>query len=1512
MWKIHEGFNKAVEAASSLTKSKKSSEKKKFLAKKKVQDKNSSQKNMLYSEKINKLETTQDPKSPRASSLKNIEILHKNPAADLKEDKTISPSSVLPPTAEALDLPKKLPGEVSMTISNSERPNPTTTTAQPNETNVISEDTFLINPEIPGSSDHFNFDGQLSSIFSPLQIERLFNAEISRQDSTSDDNSIKKILWGNSSISEHNFNNHSPQINIDSPKDDNIDSMINDLNLNPSSIFNKNQHVFADTENFPPMYNNSIPALKNTIRNDSHDSIPSSRKSFKNSDSFNDLPSLPEDNFINSALYSTDPHENLLINNRKKISELAPKASFYSKASFSKTEPDFLLKQKTRSDHSKYRNNDSFENQLSQKMIFLNSASREFEIEKLNRSITDRGHKNYPSTSQSIFSRNPQFDSINESSKLITSSLKLPSPAIAADRLKLKKSIESYNASSLFETKIQRKSLHEKYSRKSEGYKLLNNRIRQKVMPPLPYDQTNALSSREPSILNSRSFISSKKNGSYRSSISNKTSKSVMVLLTPDDFAVPLPERIGDMVLDKEKKQWVNVSQIKPDSRRSSVKAVEENTHYSTVNQPPFDRQVHESNNASSSESIRHYSTTNSKHLLKKSPAKFSPSRLKRFSNNEYTDYTESNEVDYKYIENSDSSENKITYSQQNPPIINGRNSSDSTKNVNESQDFNLIEIYSRPDRMSDYDLPSLKNSKKTGVSGSFNLSKKTLLYPKYSPPELINRSSDSSPNTNSSSNSNSYDRKAPLSDLEIHPPNNSSAFEQNDSKSASDTLMLRLNSWKNEFSDLTSISLKSCGLRNLVGLSSCFPELESLDIDDNKVVSFDGIPSNILFLQARNNWFSLGNEESEPRLSKLLPHLEFIDMSENQVSNLSLFSGLIHLRVLILNRNQISSLKPLKNVRRLTSLSISDNFIKSIDLDPKDISSIEHLNLSNNRIEELHNVDNFLNLKELILESNDISVWSIKKPLEKLVNLRLSGNPRLFRSAGDILDNSTLCNLLPSLKSLFLDGIYIRSVGNPESYPIKHQIKSNPYRISNEFSSSNNSFASAGSNLSSSYDYGLVDSEDNVNKSSSYFDSSNTPRISYSNSSPLKHLSLKGNIKTRNLETKINFENLQNLKSLHITGRKVVLGNSSNKLDYFPGNFAMGLPKLPFLTTLELVGCNINELPNNIGFSLPSLEILDVSVNSNLHTLPTSIKKCRKLTILRCQFTALGCICQDEENSSSSNDNQSYFNKNVHNSEYNVHARGSVEFRKVQAQFQDSRNSTELVASRNWPNKLVGILRGLNRLAELDIRGCPLTRYIYSPLDELSDFIIPKYIPADKYSSYIQPRLASKNNSVPRLNLKINTDINKNLISSSLSPETREAMFSQVESLAACKISNRNSAEIFSANAISLSEPSHNSNKYYGSIYRFENDQSISQLNSKTGNAASNSHYQYQIYGYASDLSIKALEEWARTDEAFEAWISKTIIGKNLVEYRKYYRTQIISALPKLKWLDGIACDHK
>ncbi|OMJ16909.1 Septation initiation network scaffold protein cdc11 [Smittium culicis] len=1479
-------------------------------------DKNSSQKNIPYSEKTNRPETTRDLKSSKASSLKNIEIPHNNPTADLKENSIMSPNSVLPPIAEALDLPKKLPGEVSMTISNLERPIPTPTAALSNDTNIVSEDTFLINPEIPGSSDHFNFDGQLSSIFSPLQIERLFNAEISRQNSSNDDNSIKKILWGNSSNSEQNFDNRSPQINIDSPNDDNIDSMINDLNLNPSSIFNKNQHVLADTENFPPIYINSIPTYKDTVQNNSHDSIPSFRKSFKNSDSFNDLPSLPEDNFINSALFSTAPHENLLINNKNKISELAPKASFYSKASFSKTEPDFLLKQKTKTNHSKYRNNDSFENQLSQKMIFLNSASREFEIEKLNRSITDRGLKNYPSTSQSIFSRNPQFDSINESSKLITSSLKSPSPNISADRLKLKKSVESYNASSLFETKIQRKSLHDKYSRKSEGYKLLNNRIRQKAMPPLPYNQSSALSSREPSVLNSGSFVSSKKNGSYKSSNSNKTSKSVMVLLTPDDFAVPLPERIGDMVLDKEKKQWVNVSQIKPDSRRSSIKAVEDNTHYSTVNELPLERQRFGSNNASSSESIRHYSTTNSKHLLKKPPAKFSPSKLKKFSNNEYTDYTdytESKELDYKYIENSDSSENKSIFSPKNPPVINNRNSSDSTKNVNESQDFNLIEIYSRPHRMNDYDLPRLKNANNRDVSGSFNLSKKTLLYPKYSPPELINGSSDSSPNTNSSLNSNSYDRKAPLDDLKISPRNSSSAFEQSDLNSASDTLMLRLNSWKNDFSDLTSISLKSCGLRNLVGLSSCFPELESLDIDDNKVVSFDGIPSNILSLQARNNWFSLGNEESEPRLSKLLPHLEFIDMSENQVSNLSLFSGLIHLRVLILNRNQISSLKPLKNVRRLTSLSISDNFIKSIDLDPKDISSIEHLNLSNNRIEELHNVDNFLNLKELILESNDISVWSIQKPLEKLVNLRLSGNPRLFRSAGDILDNSTLCSLLPSLKSLFLDGIYIRSVGNPESYPIKHQNKSKPYRVSNEFSSSNNSFASAGSNLSSCYDYGLVDSEDSANKSCSYFDSSNIPRISYSNSSPLKHLSLKGNIKTRNLETKINFENLQNLKSLHITGRKVVLGNSSNKLDYLPGSFAMGLPKLPFLTTLELVGCNINELPYNIGFSLPSLEILDVSVNSNLHTLPTSIKKCRKLTILRCQFTALGCICQDEENSSSNNDNQSYFNKSTQNSEYNVHARGSMEFRKVQAQFQDSRKSTELVASRNWPNKLVGILRGLNRLAELDIRGCPLTRYIYSPLDELSDFIIPKYIPGDKYTSYIQPRLASKNNSIPRMSLKINTDINKNLISSSLSPETKEAMLSQVESLAACKISNRNSTEIFSANALSLSESSHNSSKYYGSIYRFENDQSISHLNSKTGNStSSNSHYQYQIYGYASDLSIKSLEEWARTDEAFEAWISKTIIGKNLVEYRKYYRTQIISALPKLKWLDGIACDHK
>ncbi|OLY85782.1 Septation initiation network scaffold protein cdc11 [Smittium mucronatum] len=1483
MWKIQERFNKAIGNSSNSTKIKRSNEKKNIFGKNKNPDRNDDPKpqsipkdfkdglSFPVNEGNKSSENIVENPSFHPSAAKNNEIF------SLKESLARSKLDFLDEISNMSQEKTAIPDNSQEISINS--PNQITNISPTEKEiikspNLISEDTFLFNPDVSNDSN-FNFEGQLSNIFSPLMIERLFNQNNSNQTAISEsEDNVKKILWGDDVIGAQssvlNSYTHNKNEDVD------ISVMINELNINPSPMQDQNIN-YTSFEDFDyKVSQDDIIYQSNTSLN-SHNtpqSKTSQEKSTPSLQSSKHLSLISEENYPSLHNYSD-------MNNEKE-NYTNPKLSIYKESSFSKTEPDFYYAQKIDYNHQSF---EPFGNHILQRGTVAGTANPRPGYKNFYNSDTTQKTSANLGSAKDIFSRNPNFDSVNNDSKLISEFL------VSKDSHSLDENFfyDSQNIPHISKVTDPDNFPHDSYSKALKRANLPSVKGYQGESHIPSRNQSTSSFLQNPSIINPNEFVPKNNNGSDKSTISNKTSKSQMVLLTPDDFAIPLPDRIGDMVLDKKKKQWINVSKLNSSNISLNLPIIEENKYFPTV-RGPVSIETNIGNEKITLKNNKTYSSYGSRNSFNMSrslaelESRESLVRTDLLKNKSYI----KNGL-YGSPQNRIATRNLLDVSQNSTKSSNIKNND--SKIFDEAEASKFDEIYLQPSKKKSLLKFTQKDDPKTDVESKN--SKRLNLNSNLLPEKIIQSSIKSEIQGNRDGSSKQ---------------NNQIIYAAGTEKN-SDTLMSRLNSFKNEFNDLTTLSLRSMGIRNLLGLSSRYPDLEVLDVFDNKISSFDGIPSNLISFHAGNNWFSIGSDSLAPKLSKFLPHLEFIDLSENQVSNLDIFSGLLHLRVLILNRNQISNLSTLKNVRRLSSLSVSDNFIKAIDLSHKDLVSLEYLNLSNNRIEIFENIDNFSNLKKLTLESNDIRMWRIQKPLERLTSLSLSGNHKLFRSSDDTFDNAGFCDFFPSLKSLFLDGVHIRSIGKAETLSVKDRYNSIIKTRTNFYTSSNNSLDSLINNKPEYYDNVLTGSASSLHKLKKSSDGVDVPISNNPLSGTLQYLSIKGSAKTRNSETKINFGNMPNLKKLYVSMRKVDLEISDNRLDPLPINGPTGLPRLQFLTALELVGCKISELPSNIGFALPQLEILDVSLNKDLHSLPKSLSKCKKLTILRCQFTAIGCGFHNIEKKNPIMSPQvTQFNRQRYSGDFSTLSKVNFDSKKALHSFEG--NLSDSIPLESWLENLVVSLKGLNRLIEFDIRGCPLTRYMYSPLDELSDFIIPKYIPKVRSSGTFQSSINSKNVNNFQIASQVSLDINKNLISSSLSPQNKKLMYSQIESLANCKTSSNNlpNTEL----EYSHQEAEVISKDGFSALLKFNQ----SYVEPQKNQAGPSSRYdgvggQYRIYGYSSDLSIKAAEEWARTDEAFEAWISKIIIGRNLMEYRRFYRSTIINLLPKLKWLDGIECEH-
>lgn len=133
-------------------------------------------------------------------------------------------------------------------------------------------------------------------------------------------------------------------------------------------------------------------------------------------------------------------------------------------------------------------------------------------------------------------------------------------------------------------------------------------------------------------------------------------------------------------------------------------------------------------------------------------------------------------------------------------------------------------------------------------------------------------------------------------------------------------------------------------------------------------------------------------NQISDPSPLAGLVALEHLNLGENRISDVSALTGLTGLHGINLNWNQVSDLTPLAGFNTLQALGLSGNQIS--DLAPlAGLTNLEDLYLNNNQITEIDLLANMPKLENLQANNNQITDINSLGVLNNLILLELSNN---------------------------------------------------------------------------------------------------------------------------------------------------------------------------------------------------------------------------------------------------------------------------------------------------------------------------------------------------------------------------------------------------------------------------------------------------------------------------------------------------------------------------------------
>ncbi|MBI9050860.1 MAG: CotH kinase family protein [Anaerolineaceae bacterium] len=236
--------------------------------------------------------------------------------------------------------------------------------------------------------------------------------------------------------------------------------------------------------------------------------------------------------------------------------------------------------------------------------------------------------------------------------------------------------------------------------------------------------------------------------------------------------------------------------------------------------------------------------------------------------------------------------------------------------------------------------------------------------------------------------------------------------------------------------SNLTILNLEENQISDVSSLAS-LKKLKKLNLGNNGLIDLEkanfGALEGIRLEQLELSYNVIITESdqaiwlSDIQILKIFPTLKELNLTENQVSNLSALADLTNLKVLILQDNLVEDISAVAQLKTLKSLHLGYNEVR--DLSPlADLNQLTRLDLyGNGNIEsilplasmhqlkylnlddvpignEITNLENLSNLEELSLSNCQLSDVAALQNLKKLISLNLRDN--------DIVDLSALAGL--------------------------------------------------------------------------------------------------------------------------------------------------------------------------------------------------------------------------------------------------------------------------------------------------------------------------------------------------------------------------------------------------------------------------------------------------------------------------------------------------------------------
>lgn len=224
------------------------------------------------------------------------------------------------------------------------------------------------------------------------------------------------------------------------------------------------------------------------------------------------------------------------------------------------------------------------------------------------------------------------------------------------------------------------------------------------------------------------------------------------------------------------------------------------------------------------------------------------------------------------------------------------------------------------------------------------------------------------------------------------------------------------------KWDDVTSLELHNADLSTALFLTDILPSLISIDLLGNKLVDFEGFPTQIHCLFLSKNKISTEFTQFDK-----FNNLKVLDLSHNQITNLECFRTLVNLRVLKLANCDIRKMTSLPVVQRLdltnnkirglvnfeclhfeslTEINLSHNAITRLRLYQSSLKSLRVLNLVGNQITEVQIIDKMPKLKKLTLLGNrNIGQLNVGSKLNRLKSLSVDGRCKLEGKFDELTD---------------------------------------------------------------------------------------------------------------------------------------------------------------------------------------------------------------------------------------------------------------------------------------------------------------------------------------------------------------------------------------------------------------------------------------------------------------------------------------------------------------------------